>query len=148
MNTGITTDTSVTELPIATNTSRKVVFGEFGGGRYGTVAKELYRDVLRVFSFSKAQAHAVAERFITDLGQVNAQVERVKFGNKLSKDGERTLKDVVKSIKLKQTWAIRVAFVTDALNALSKEDLLLNAPTFGVDTMEAIDNVAKKLSDK
>lgn len=143
MNTGTTTDTSVTALPIALNVNRKVELGEFGKGKYGNVMRELYHDTQAVFGFTKEQAHAVAERFGTDLGQVNAQVKGVKFG--ALKEGQRSLKDVVKSVKVFQTWAIRVAFVTSKLTELLKEDVKFEAVTFGVDTMEAIDAVANKL---
>jgi hypothetical protein len=95
------------------------MFGEFGNGRYSTIARELYRDSQRVLNLSDEQADKLSRSYMADIGRANMEAKSVKVG-KLNKDGYVNLSESAKAKYVKLTDSMRIAKIVVTLDEARK----------------------------
>lgn len=91
----------------------KVVYGEFGKGRYSGLAKEAYGDGIRLIGLTEKEADKFARTLAADWGRAQFEVT-AKYGRKADKDGMITLREASKA-KVRETRAITLARALVAL---------------------------------
>lgn len=123
----------------------KVILGAFGDGRYSPAMSELYRDSQRLLGLSKEQAHAVAVRLGIDAGQLGAGKVGISFGKSVSKDGKRTLKEIVKSMKIIDSWAMSIGAICAQLDDTRKQGLVVVECTINKTLMDAVNVAASRI---
>lgn len=129
-----------------TETSAKTVLGNFGNGRYSPVMGELYKDCQRLLGFSKQQAHVTAARLGIDLGRMSSVQAKVSIGQKLSKDGYRTVKEVA-SLKMPDSWAMSAAVICNGLDELRKQGLVCTENSAHDMLLKPINEAALRIAD-
>lgn len=135
-----------TTIENTTAKTHKVVLGNFGNGRYTPVMEELYADTQRLLGFSKEQAHVTAVRIGVDAGQLQSlKVEGLKYGKTISKDGRRTLKEVVKAGKLVNSWAMSIGHICSSIDELRKQGLEVVELTIHNDLLNFVNEAVKRI---
>lgn len=144
MNTTTETPNKSTETP---TTKRQVILGAFGDGRYSPVMKSLYDSTQRLFGFSKEQAHVTAQRFGNDAGQLQSlRIDSIKMGHKVSKDGQRTMKEIVKAGKFLNSWAMTIATIVEIVDDARSQGLVTVELTINDQLFASVSEAATKIT--
>lgn len=139
-----TTKVSPATETVAPIQKHKVNLGSFGNGRYSQAMSELFKDCQRLFEFTPQQAHVTAERLGVDAGQLLAASAKLKYGS-LSKDGMRSLKEVTKAVKVKESWAMTVGYLCAEIDDLRKQGLIVKDIEIDPLIMESVDIAASRV---
>lgn len=141
----MTTQSQNTVIP-ATDSLTKVVLGNFGNGRYSPAMGELYKDSQRLLGFSEEQAHVTAVRLGVDVGQAFRESKvNIGYGKTLSKDGKRNLKEIVKAVKLTNSWAMSIGAICSQLDDIRKQGLVVNDCTVTKEILSFVDDAAARI---
>lgn len=141
-----TTATPVSDNATSVSTkTTKVVFGNFGNGRYSPAMEEVYKDTIRLLSFSESQAHATAAQVGRDAGQIDNQKVKLGYGKIGGKDNKIGLKAVSDSVKVNCTWALSIARICVDLEALKKIGATCDNVTLTENIQSQCDDAAWKL---
>lgn len=133
--------------PVASPKKTKVVFGNFGNGRYSPAMAEVYKDTQRLLSFTEGQAHAVAAQVGRDAGQLGNQNVKLAFGSISGKDKKIGLKEITSSLKVTCTPALSIARICTELDATRKIGLIVPDSGFSIAPLlqDWVDEASEKL---
>lgn len=137
---------TTTQKSVTPGQSIPIDYSDFGHGRFSPAMKELYQDAIRLLGFTEKQAHVTAKQFGVDCGQLTKGQVTVKFGESVSKDGKRTLKEITEGIKVSNTWAMSIGTVCAQLDKTRKNGLVVNDVTMTPAIMSQVDEHASRLA--
>lgn len=131
----------------STETVKKtqVKLGDFGNGRFSPAMEELYKDSQRLLGFSQYQAHVTALRIGVDAGQLMNSPVKLAYGKSLSKDGKRTLKEVVKGVKCTNSWAMSIGAICSQLDEARANGLEVVECTVNDHLLSFVNEAASKI---
>lgn len=127
----------------------QVELGEFGNGRYSPIMEELFRDTQRLLQFTETQAHATSARLGIDLGRLQvAKVKGIAYGKSVNNDGFRSIREMTQAVKVKDSWAIAIAFICAGLDALRKQGLECESNSIDELKLQSVNEAASRLEAK